>query len=128
VRLAVEGQPAMPLWPSGWSSLAPPELPAAAVARVERLDGAARTILDPAATLAAALAIERLTGRDFLPAHRVNWAGARLYRVTMADGAAIDLQLVADGDAGWRVRMTSDDRADVRLVRAYAFLLPRALP
>ncbi len=127
-RLAVSGLPALPLWQSAWAAIEMPELAAASVARMERLDAGARIPVDPAATAETALALERLGQQDFVAAALINWAGARLYRLTLADGTAIDLQAVPEGKAGWRIRITSDDRADVRLVRAYAFLLPVALP
>lgn len=125
--IALAQTPALPLWPSAWSSLSPPAIAAASVAIVERItpDGPQR--LDPAEAARAALRLERLSAVGFVPAAAVNWAGATTLRVTLADGQVIDTQTVPDGEGGAHLRLTSETLPDIRAARAFAFRLPEPL-
>lgn len=125
--IALAQTPALPLWPSAWSSLSPPRIAATDVATVERVtaDGPGR--LSDADAARVALRLERLSAVGFLPASAINWAGAEAFRVTLADGQVIDLQTVPDGEGGFHLRLTSDTLAEVRAARAFAFRLPESL-
>jgi hypothetical protein len=113
--------PALPLWPSAWTSLVAPVIPAASVVTAVELTAGGPRPLDPAATERIAAALARLSARGFAAASSVDWAGARLLRLGLRDGGTIDLQTVPDGNGGAWLRLTSDTRADVRAVRRYAF-------
>lgn len=127
-RLALAVPPALPLWPSAWTSLEPPRIDPADVAGAQRLsaDGPAEVPLSE--TVAVADMLGSLSARDFMGSASVNWAGARQLRVMLVDGSSIDLQQVSDGDGRFFLRMTSDTRADVREARRYAFRVSESLP
>jgi hypothetical protein len=127
-RIALVNSPALPLWPSAWTSLVPPAIAPGKVAAAQRLsaDGPVELPLDE--TTAVARMLGSLSARDFMGSTSVNWAGARQVRVLMADGSSIDLQQVPDGDGRFFLRMTSDSRADVRQARRYAFRVSESLP
>ena len=127
-RLALEGQPALPLWPSAWTSLAPPAIAASDVASVHRLSARGAEVLPPAERNAVTRMLAALDARDFASSATVNWAGARQLRVLLADGSSVDLQQVPDGEGRFFLRMTSDSRTDVREARRYAFRVADPLP
>lgn len=127
-RLAIDTPPALALWPSAWSTLQPPRIDPAKIARVERLtlDGPVQLADADAARVADMLG--RLSATGFVAGATVDWRGGRMLRVTLVDGAHIDLQQVPDGE-GWHfLRLTSDTEADVRRVRRFAFRVSEALP
>jgi hypothetical protein len=125
--IALSQTPALPLWPSAWSSLTPPRIVAAQVAHVDRIRADGRERLPVPEAARVALRLERLSAVGFVDAARVNWAGAEAFRVTLADGQAIDLQTVPDGEGGFFLRLTSDTLAEVRAARGFAFRLPESL-
>lgn len=125
--IALAQTPALPLWPSAWSSLEPPRIEAARVAGVDRIRVGGRERLAVAEAARVALRLERLSPVGFVAAASVNWAGAEAFRVTLADGQAIDVQTVPDGEGGFFLRLTSDTLPEVRAARAFAFRLPEAL-
>lgn len=119
--LAVDRMPALPVWPSAWSTLQPPQIAPGEVAAVARLTPAGPQSLSTAAAAEVAMMLDGLVAADFVAGASINWAGARLARVTLADGATIDLQQVPDGQGRYHLRLTSDQRADVRAARQWAF-------
>ncbi|MFN3371464.1 MAG: hypothetical protein ACK4Z0_08065 [Sphingomonadaceae bacterium] len=125
--VALARTPALPLWPSAWSSLRPPRIAATDVARVERITADGRQPLAGSEAARVALKLERLGAVGFVAAATVNRAGAERYRVTLADGQAIDVETVPDGEGGVRLRLTSDTLPEVRAARVYAFRLPEPL-
>jgi hypothetical protein len=127
-RLAVADLPALPLWQSPWSSLKPPAIKPGDVAAVERLTPDGPVVLPTEAAVEVARMLGDLQATDFVAGATVSWAGAQLLRVQMADGSAIDLQQVPDGEGRYHLRLTSDTRTDVRAARRYAFRVPAALP
>lgn len=128
VRLAIADAPALPLWQSAWSSLRPPRIPAAEVAVVERLAPGGPVPLPTDEAVRVAKMLDRLAPEDFVAGATVSWAGARLLRVRMTDGQAIDLQQVPDGEGRYHLRLTSDTRTDVRAARHFAFRVTEPLP
>jgi hypothetical protein len=124
---AVARMPPVPTWPSAWTSLDPPRIAASAVVRVEQLGPQGPVRLDPPAGTRVAQALAGLTARDFRAAADIGWSGARLFRLTLADGTIIDVQAVPAPDGGTWVRLTSDTAASVRSARRFAFRLPHPL-
>jgi hypothetical protein len=127
-RLALEKAPALPLWPSAWSSLTPPVIDATKVAQVERLTDSGAEPLDSAAAAQVATLLGRLSATDFMPGSSVNWAGARQLRVTMSDGRLIDVQQVSDGDGRYFLRLASETDPAIRQARRFAFRTTESLP
>lgn len=127
-RIAVADVPALPLWQSAWSSLQPPAIAPGEVAAVERLTPAGPVLLSTDEAVGVARMLGNLRATDFVAGATVSWAGARLLRVRMADGSAIDLQQVPDGDGRYHLRLTSDTRTDVRATRRFAFRVGSELP
>jgi hypothetical protein len=127
-RLAIANAPALPLWQSAWSSLQPPRIPAEEVALVERLTPEGPVALSTDEAVVVAQMLDGLAREDFVAGATVSWAGARLLRVRMADGQAIDLQQVPDGEGRYHLRLTSDTRTDVRAARRFAFRVTEPLP
>jgi hypothetical protein len=127
-RLSVADLPALPLWQSAWSSLKPPLIVPGEVAAVERLTPDGPVALSTDAAVEVARVLGGLSATDFVSGATVSWAGARLLRVRMADGSAIDLQQVPDGEGRYHLRLTSDTRTDVRAARRFAFRVGVALP
>lgn len=127
-RLALEVPPALPLWPSAWSSLKPPVIHPAAVARVERLSDAGAVTLPTEAAVEVAAMLGSLSPKDFMAGSSVNWAGARQVRVTLADGQVIDVQQVPDGDGRYFLRLASETDAGIRQARRFAFRVTESLP
>ncbi|MBS3962295.1 MAG: hypothetical protein KGZ61_10775 [Sandarakinorhabdus sp.] len=127
-RLALATQPALPLWPSAWTTLVPPVIDPGDVAAAQILsaDGAVELSLHQAVAVAEMLG--GLSAQDFQGSASVNWAGARQIRVLLADGSSIDLQQVSDGDGRYFLRMTSDSRTDIREARRFAFRVSESLP
>lgn len=115
------------LAPSGWSTLAPPALPAAAVVSAARVTPAGPAPLSPAATARLAGALAALAG-DWQPARALNWAGAPYFQLRLADGALIEVQLAADARGRGFVRLNSPDRTDIARLRAFAFAAPALDP
>jgi hypothetical protein len=127
-RLALEKAPALPLWPSAWSSLVPPAIDPARVAQVVRLTDKGSQPLDAAAAAEVAALLGGLSATDFMPGSSVNWAGARQLRVTMADGQVIDVQQVPDGDGRYFLRLASETDPAIRQARRFAFRVAESLP
>lgn len=127
-RLQLADMPALPLWPSAWSSLRAPRIDAAAVAAVSRLTPEGPQPLGPDAAVRLAKIFNDLSATGFVAGASISWAGAQQVRVTMTDGSVIDLQQVPDGAGRYLLRMTSDTRADVRDVRRFAFRVVEPLP
>lgn len=125
---ALERAPALPVWPSAWTSLEPPHIRAASLVSAERLTLEGPVALDLDAMVELGRLLEGLTARDFMGGGSVNWAGAAQMRVRLADGASIDLQQVPDGEGRFFLRMTSAERTDVRMARNYAFRMADPLP
>lgn len=127
-RLAIERPPALPLWPSAWSSLKAPRVPADRIAAVEELTPEGPRLLPPEDTVEVARILADLTAKDFVAGASVSWGGARMLRVKLTDGAVIDLQQVSDGDGRYHLRLTSDTLESVRAARRYAFRVAEPLP
>lgn len=127
-RLAIAEAPPLPLWQSAWSSLTPPRIEPGEVAAVERLTPEGPVALSTDAALPVAKMLGNLAATDFVAGATVSWAGARLLRVRMVDGSAIDLQQVPDGEGRFHLRLTSDTRTDVRAARRFAFRVREPLP
>ena len=127
-RLTIAKPPALPLWPSAWSRLEAPRVPADRIAAVEELTPDGPKLLPPDATVEVARMLADLTAKDFVAGADVNWGGARLLRVKLTDGATIDLQQVPDGDGRYHLRLTSDTLDSVRAARRYAFRVAEPLP
>lgn len=126
--LAISGLPALPDWPSGWTTLEAPRIDVARIVAVERpgVDGPER--LSPAAVGQTAKVLLGLDAQDFMAGSDVRWMGAKLLRVTLDDGSTVDLQQVPDGEGRYFLRMTSDRIAAVRDSRRFAFRVERPLP
>ena len=127
-RLAIDKAPALPLWPSAWSTQQPPRISPADVLKVERLTPDGPVALPDAAAADIAAMLGRLSAGDFVAAGSVNWVGARMVRVTLVDGTAIDLAQVPDGEGRFHLRLASDTHADVRASRKLAFRVSEPLP
>ncbi len=127
-RLALAQTPALPLWPSAWSDLAPPRIDPAGVASVARLTAEGVQPLGADAAVVVAKILNDLSATGFVAGSGVDWGGAKLLRVTFVDGSALDLQQVPDGDGRYYLRLASEDRADVRAVRRFAFRVVEPLP
>ena len=127
-RLDIAKAPALPLWPSAWSTLQPPAIRADAVVSARRITPAGATDLPPDAVVALGRLLAGLSAKDFVPARTVNWAGADYVQATMRDGAIIEVQSVPAGDGRYHVRLTSEQMAAVRLARPFAFRVEPALP
>ncbi len=127
-RLKIERAPALPLWPSAWSNLQPPRIEAGQVAKVERLTHDGLVALDDSKAARVAKLLAGLSSTGFVPGTEVDWRGAAMLRVTMADGTSIDLAQVPDGEGRFFLRLASDTRADVRESRRLAFVVQEALP
>ena len=126
--LAIARPPALPLWPSAWSSQKAPQIDAAKVLKAERLTAAGPVALSDAEAARVAAMLGRLSATDFVAAGSVDWAGARMVRVTLVDGTAIDLAQVPDGEGRYHLRLASDTHADVRAARKLAFRVSGVLP
>lgn len=119
-RLMVNRLPALPHWPSAWSSLRPPVIAADSVVSASDITPEGMVPLAPAQRQQLADMLSGLAATGFVAAADHNWSGARTIRAQLRDGAAIDVQLLPADDGAY-VRMTSDQRQDVRNVRQYAF-------
>lgn len=127
-RLAIAKPPALPLWPSAWSSQQPPSIDPASVVKAERLTPDGPMALTDAQAAEVATMLGRLAAADFVAASSVDWSGARMLRVTLVDGSLIDLAQVPDGEGRFHLRLASDTKADVRSSRRLAFRVSGALP
>lgn len=127
-RLSVSKPPALPLWPSAWSSQKAPQIDAAKVLKAERLTAAGPVALSDAEAAKVAAILGRLSATDFVSGGSVDWAGARMVRVTLVDGTAVDLAQVPDGEGRYHLRLASDTHADVRASRKLAFRVSEVLP
>lgn len=127
-RLAIDAPPPLPLWQSAWATLTPPRIEPGEVATVERLTPDGPVPLPTDAAVEVATMLGSLTATDFVSGAAVSWAGARLLRVRLADGQAIDVQQVPDGEGRYHLRLTSDTRTDVRAARRFAFRVSEPLP
>lgn len=126
--LAIEKPPALPLWPSAWSSQKPPRIDPSTVVKAERLTPEGPVALPDSDAAEIAAMLGGLSAGDFVAASGVDWMGARMVRVTLLDGSAIDLAQVPDGEGRFHLRLASDTRADVRASRRLAFRVSKALP
>ena len=109
--LRIGGMPALPDWPSAWTSLKAPAIDVSHVVAVERPgpDGPER--LPPEAVGQTVAVLLALDAQDFMAGSDVRWMGAKSLRVIMDDGATIDLQQAPDGEGRYFLRMTSDKLA-----------------
>lgn len=120
-RLAIVAPPALPLWQSAWSSLEAPRIDPNDVVAAQRIGPGGPEALPEAERKAIAALLARLDTREFRAAAGLDWSRADAVRLTLADGAIVDLQLRAAPGNGLYLRMTSDRRSDVRAVRRFAF-------
>ncbi len=127
-RLDIAKAPALPLWPSAWSSLQPPTIVAEELVAARRITPGGATALAPRDVAALGALLAGLSATDFVPARTVNWAGADYVQATLRDGAIIEVQAIPAGDGRYHVRLTSDSIAAIRLARAYAFRIEGGLP
>ncbi|MFA7439519.1 MAG: hypothetical protein WCZ66_00970 [Sphingomonadaceae bacterium] len=126
-RLSIAQLPALPLWPSAWSSLEPPAIPRDSVRQIWLTGGAAPMAMNAADTATVANILSRLSAQNFVIADDLDWQDARQLRVQLTDGAMVDVQAVQQDDR-WFVRLSSDARADIRAASAFAFAAPEPLP
>ena len=126
--IRTSGMPALPHWPSAWTSMKPPKIDVSHVVSVERpgVDGAER--LPPEAVGQTVAVLLALNAQDFSAGSDVRWIGAKTLRVIMDDGATIDLQQVPDGAGRYFLRMTSDKLPEVRDARRFAFRVEKPIP
>ena len=126
--LRIGGMPALPDWPSAWTSLKAPAIDVSHVVAVERPgpDGPER--LPPEAVGQTVAVLLAQDAQDFMAGSDVRWMGAKSLRVIMDDGATIDLQQAPDGEGRYFLRMTSDKLADVRDARRFAFRVSKPIP
>ena len=127
-RLSLAKTPALPVWPSAWSTLQAPRIPADRIAAVEELGEDGPKALSAEATVQVAKILADLGAKDFVAGADVSWSGAKLLRVKLVDGTVIDLQQVPDGDGRYFLRLTSDTLESVRAARRYAFRVAEPLP
>lgn len=127
-RLDIAKAPALPLWPSAWSTLQPPRIVAEDIVSARRITPAGAADLPPDAVARLGALLAGLSAKDFVPARTVNWAGADYVQATMRDGAIIEVQSVPAGDGRHHVRLTSDAVEAVRKARRFAFRVEPALP
>lgn len=126
-RIAVARLPALPLWPSAWSSLEPPEITRDTIRHIWLTGGAAPMELNAADTAIVADILSRLSAHGFAAAADLDWADARQLRVQLTDGTMINVRAIEIDDR-WFVRLLSDERADLRAAGAFAFAAPQPLP
>lgn len=126
--LTIARPPALPLWPSAWSSLAAPRINIDRIAHVQRLTATGPERLDDTEAAQMALALGRLSARGFVAGADVDWQGSRMWRVRLADGQTLDLAQVADGEGHFFVRLSSADLADVQASQRFAFRMAESLP
>ena len=126
-RLTIADAPALPLWPSAWSSLRPPAIAADALVSARRITPAGATELSRPAVRALGAQLAGLSASGFAPARTLNWVGADYVQATTRDGSLIEVQAIP-ADDGYHVRLTSDRAAEIRAARAFAFRMQKALP
>ena len=126
--LTLRRQPQLPLWASPWSSLRPPRIDAARLAKVERFTHDGLQPLGDGAAAGAALVLGKLTAVQFIPAFDLNWTRAEMLRLTMRDGTVIDAAQTADREGRLYLRFESDGDPDVEAVRRFAFRTAEPLP
>lgn len=125
-RLTLQQTPAIPLWPSAWSSLKPPPFAPTDIRQVDRLtaDGLAPATPQSGADISRILA--SLSSIGFVAGSSLRWQQANSYRVQLADGREIDVQIVRAEDGARYVRLTADADPAIRALRRYAFRVPLA--
>ncbi len=126
--LQLVAMPALPSWPSAWSSLQAPRVDPATVASVAQLTTDGIEPLDANAAVAVAKMLGGLSATGFVAASDVNWAGGHMLRVTLTDGRTIDLLQVPDGEQRYFLRLASDNVQTVRETRRFAFRVSDPLP
>ena len=127
-RLQIEKPPALPFWPSAWSSQQAPRIDPAKVVKVERLTAEGPEALPDSAAAEVVKMLGRLSAVNFVAGSSVDWSGARMLRVTLVDGTTIDMAQVPDGEGRYHLRLASDTQADVRAARRLAFRVSEVLP
>ena len=126
--LAVRRLPLLPLWPSPWSSVAPPNIDSSRLARVDRITPEGLQPLDDGAAAGVAFILGKLTAVQFVPAFDLNWTRAKMLRLTLRDGTVINALQTMDGDGRIYLRFESEQDAEVRAVRRFAFRTAQPLP
>lgn len=127
-RLDLRKIPALPLWPSAWSTLEPPKIAADDIVSATRITpGTAVALAEPEVRALAKL-LSELSATGFVPARQVNWAAADYVQAKTRSGALIEVQAAPAGQGSYHVRLTSDSLPGVRAVRAFAFQAPAGLP
>lgn len=127
-RLDLQHIPALPLWPSAWSTLEPPKIAADDIVSATRIiPGAAVALAEPKVQ-ALAKQLSELSATGFVPARRMNWAAADYVQAKTRSGALIEVQAVPAGQGRYLVRLTSESLPEVRAVRDFAFQTPVGLP
>ncbi|WP_448578967.1 hypothetical protein [Thermaurantiacus sp.] len=112
--------PMPPLAPQHWSTLKAPGL--GRIGRISRLGPEGLQPLGGPEAEALTRALRALPASFWVPARRINWAGALYYQIE-TDSGLVEAQL-QDTPEGRFVRLTAETRPDIRLVRAFAFRLP----
>ena len=128
LRVALRETPALPLWPSAWSSLQPPKIEAESVLGAARITGDGVQVLDAADVGQIAGQLAALSAAGFVPARQLDWTGAKRLQLTLVDGARIDVEQVEAADGQTMIRLRSDSKADVQAVRKFAFRIGQPLP
>ncbi len=127
-ELAIARAPALPMWPSAWSSLRPPAIDIGKIARVQRLTPDGLRLLDDGDAARVGLVLGRLTAQGFRSGAEIDWRGSRMLRVRFVDGSSLDLAQVPDGEGRFFLRLASGDRRDVQAVERFAFRVAESLP
>lgn len=126
-RLTINDMPALPAWPSAWSSLEAPAITPDMIVSGSHITIDGPQPLSPDEMIMVARMLSNLSPRGFVAASDLNWAGARLLQVKLRDGATIDVQIASNAEGETFLRLTSDDKPEVRDVRHYAFATPLKL-
>lgn len=127
-RLTLAETPALPLWPSAWSSLRAPAIAPGAIRSAERITPSGTVQLTPAGAAEANMVLSEIASPGFVVASDLNWTGSPTLRLHLKDESIVDAQQTQSADGQLYVRMASDTRADVRAARLFAFPVRRSLP
>ncbi len=121
--------PALPDWPSGWTTLEPPKIAVGRIVAVEAIGERQPPVRLPPEAVAQTVAILlSLSPQGFTGSNQVDWSGATSLRVLLDDGATIRLDQVPDGGGRYLLRLSGDRGTRHDLGSAYAFRVERPLP
>jgi len=127
-RLGLQQIPALPLWPSAWSTLQPPKIAPEDIVSATRISPGKAEPLSASQVRALSNLLAGLSATGFVPARQVNWAAADYVQAVTRSGALIEVQAAPAGKGEYHLRLTSDRLPEVRAVRAFAFQSQTGLP